>query len=89
MVAGGVAALVGAGVSPKEFGLSWLLSFLFYLSLALGALFLVMVLGSSVALYHLVERPAQKWVNRSMSRNSGERKGRFFNPGTSPSRARG
>ncbi len=43
MIAGGVAALVGAGVSPKEFGLSWLLSFLFYLSLALGALFLVMV----------------------------------------------
>jgi peptidoglycan/LPS O-acetylase OafA/YrhL len=27
------------------------------------ALFLAMVLASSVALYHLVERPAQKWVN--------------------------
>jgi peptidoglycan/LPS O-acetylase OafA/YrhL len=26
-------------------------------------LFLAMVLASSVALYHLVERPAQKWVN--------------------------
>ena len=26
-------------------------------------LFLVMVLGSSVALYHLIERPAQKWLN--------------------------
>jgi len=29
----------------------------------LAALFLVMVLGLSVALYHLVERPAQRWVN--------------------------
>ncbi|WP_457310956.1 acyltransferase family protein [Sphingomonas sp. UYAg733] len=29
----------------------------------LVALFLLLVLGSSVALYHLVERPAQKWVN--------------------------
>jgi peptidoglycan/LPS O-acetylase OafA/YrhL len=27
------------------------------------ALYLTMVLGCSVALYHLVERPAQKWVN--------------------------
>jgi len=27
------------------------------------ALYLAMVLASSVALYHLVERPAQKWVN--------------------------
>jgi peptidoglycan/LPS O-acetylase OafA/YrhL len=30
---------------------------------ALIAIFLAMVLASSVALYHLVERPAQKWVN--------------------------
>ncbi|QNA86782.1 acyltransferase [Sphingomonas sp. So64.6b] len=29
----------------------------------LVALFLLLVLGSSVALYHLIERPAQKWVN--------------------------
>ncbi|MGN6818201.1 MAG: acyltransferase family protein, partial [Sphingomonas sp.] len=29
----------------------------------LTALFLTMVLACSVALYHLVERPAQKWVN--------------------------
>ena len=28
------------------------------------ALYLAMVLASSVALYHLVERPAQRWVNR-------------------------
>ena len=31
---------------------------------ALIVLYLAMVLASSVALYHLVERPAQKWVNR-------------------------
>ena len=29
----------------------------------LVALYLAMVLGSSVALYHLIERPAQNWVN--------------------------
>ena len=29
----------------------------------LVALYLAMVLGSSVALYHLIERPAQTWVN--------------------------
>ena len=29
----------------------------------LVALYLAMVLGCSIALYHLVERPAQKWVN--------------------------
>lgn len=29
----------------------------------LVALYLAMVLGSSVALYHLIERPAQAWVN--------------------------
>ena len=36
------------------------------------ALYLAMVLASSVALYHLVERPAQKWVNgwRLLSRRS-------------------
>jgi peptidoglycan/LPS O-acetylase OafA/YrhL len=41
------------------------------------ALYLAMVLGSSVALYHLIERPAQNWVNRfrlpSRSRNEPPR----------------
>ena len=32
------------------------------------ALYLAMVLGSSVALYHLVERPAQDWMNRLPAR---------------------
>jgi len=30
---------------------------------ALIGLYLAIVLGSSIALYHLVERPAQRWVN--------------------------
>lgn len=32
------------------------------------ALYLALVLGSSVALYHLVERPAQDWMNRLPTR---------------------
>ncbi len=40
--AGGLLALLGAIVSTKQFGFSWLLAFMFYLSLCLGALFLVM-----------------------------------------------
>jgi peptidoglycan/LPS O-acetylase OafA/YrhL len=33
-------------------------------SLPLIALYLAMVFASSVALYHLIERPAQRWINR-------------------------
>jgi hypothetical protein len=48
MVVGGFLTLVGAGLSWKynnlrEFGTSWLMGFMFYYSIALGALFLVMV----------------------------------------------
>jgi hypothetical protein len=43
MVLGGVLCIAGAVISLQQFGLSWLLAFVFYLSLALGALFLVMV----------------------------------------------
>jgi hypothetical protein len=43
MVAGAVLSVIGAVKDPKEFGFSWLLAFMFFLSLALGALFLVMV----------------------------------------------
>jgi len=43
MVVGGLLALVGAVTNPKEFGYSWLLAFMFYYSIALGALFLVLV----------------------------------------------
>ena len=42
MVAGAVLSLLGAAVNPAEFGLAWLLAFMFFLSVALGALFLVM-----------------------------------------------
>jgi hypothetical protein len=42
MGVGGVLALLGAIVSPKEFAYSWLVAFMFFLSLCLGALFLVL-----------------------------------------------
>src|SRR5512142_1466450 len=40
---GGVLCLVGALLDLKQFGYSWLLAFMFYLSLVLGATFLVMM----------------------------------------------
>ncbi len=43
MVVGGLLAAVGAVLSPKEFGFSWLLAFMFYYSIALGALFMVLM----------------------------------------------
>ena len=48
MIIGGILSVVGALLSYqrndlREFGFSWLLAFLFYYSLALGALFIVMV----------------------------------------------
>ena len=42
MVVGGVLAAIGAALNPAEFGFSWLLAFMFFLCIALGALFLVM-----------------------------------------------
>ncbi len=41
MGAGGVLALIGLVIKPTQFGYSWLLAFMFYLSLCLGAMFLV------------------------------------------------
>jgi hypothetical protein len=43
MAVGAALSLMGAVMHPKAFGFSWLLAFMFFLSLALGALFLVMV----------------------------------------------
>src|SRR5215469_12547194 len=43
MVGGGVLAGIGAIANLREFGYSWLLAFMFYLSIALGALFLVLM----------------------------------------------
>lgn len=48
MVVGGFLTVVGAALSCKrndlqEFGFSWLMAFMFYYSIALGALFMVMV----------------------------------------------
>src|SRR5258708_3771261 len=42
MVAGGVLALLGFVARPEEFLYGWLLAFMFFLSLCLGALFLVL-----------------------------------------------
>jgi len=42
MVAGGALALLGYLIKPAEFAYHWLLAFMFFLSLGLGALFLVM-----------------------------------------------
>ena len=43
MVVGGIGALLGAFISTKQFAFSWLTTFMFYLSLMLGGLFLVIV----------------------------------------------
>lgn len=43
MTVGAVIAIIGALVDLKGFGYSWLLSFMFFLSLGLGGLFLVLV----------------------------------------------
>jgi hypothetical protein len=43
MAVGGALALAGFFYDQKQFAFSWLLAFMFYLSLCLGALFLVMV----------------------------------------------
>src|SRR5436190_11917283 len=43
MVAGGLLALIGFFVNRQQFAYSWLLAFMFCLSLGLGALFLVIV----------------------------------------------
>lgn len=43
MVVGGLGALIGFFVAPKQFPYSWLLAFMFFLSICLGALFMVIL----------------------------------------------
>src|ERR1022692_1035762 len=44
LIGGGlVLCLIGVCVNPTQFGYSWLLAFMFYLSLVLGSAFLVMM----------------------------------------------
>lgn len=43
MVIGGILSVIGLCVNPTAFGFAWLLAFMFYLTISLGALFLVMV----------------------------------------------
>ena len=41
MTVGAALCIVGLGINQQLFGFSWLLAFMFYLSLALGALFVL------------------------------------------------
>src|SRR3954470_289195 len=43
MVGGGLLSAIGAIRQPQEFGYAWLLAFMFFLSIALGSLFFVLV----------------------------------------------
>ncbi len=43
MVMGGILSLIGLVASPKEFAFSWLVSFMFFLTLSLGALMFVFI----------------------------------------------
>jgi hypothetical protein len=63
MAFGGFLCVAGAGVNAKQFGYAWLLAFVFYLTLALGALFLVLIhhltdAGWSVAIRRFCEHIA-------------------------------
>ncbi|HEY5232378.1 MAG TPA: hypothetical protein VIK35_02435 [Verrucomicrobiae bacterium] len=43
MTIGAILSVIGLIASPQEFGYSWLLAFMFFLTLSLGALFLAMI----------------------------------------------
>ena len=43
MVVGAILSVIGLIKSPAEFGLSWLLAFMFFLTVALGGLFMTMI----------------------------------------------
>jgi hypothetical protein len=63
MAAGGTVSLIGWVAYPKQFAYAWLLSFMFFLSLGLGALFLVLAhhlfdAGWSVAVRRFCEHIA-------------------------------
>lgn len=63
MIVGGVLCVAGAGINLQNFGYSWLIAFLFYLTLALGSLFLVLIhhltdAGWSVAIRRFLEHIA-------------------------------
>jgi hypothetical protein len=60
---GAILSVIGLIASPREFGYSWLLSFMFFLTLSLGALFLAMIhhltdAGWSVATRRICEHIA-------------------------------
>ena len=53
---------------PAEFGFSWLLAFMFFLSIALGALFLVMVHHLSDAGWSVATRRVCEHIAALLSR---------------------
>src|SRR3954453_9640439 len=55
-VLGGVACAILGPANPKQFFFSWLVSFLFFLSLALGALFFVLIQYASQGGWGIVVR---------------------------------
>src|SRR5687768_2470683 len=55
LLGGAVCAILGPA-SPKQFYFSWLVSFLFFLSLALGALFFVLIQYASQGGWGIVVR---------------------------------
>jgi hypothetical protein len=55
VLGGAACAMLGAG-NPKQFFFSWLVSFLFFLSLALGALFFVLIQYASQGSWGIVVR---------------------------------
>src|SRR5881394_974301 len=67
MAGGGLLALIGLAIDPKQFAFSWLLAFMFFLSLCGGALFLVLVhhlfdAGWSVPIRRFCEHIASLFV---------------------------
>ena len=70
MAGGGALALLGLALNREQFAFSWLLSFMFFLSLCLGALFLVIAhhlvdAGWSVPVRHRFHRPSpsRMWLS--------------------------
>ena len=43
LIVGAVLALIGVGLNPSHFAHAWLVSFMFYLSICLGAFFVVLL----------------------------------------------
>jgi hypothetical protein len=67
MVGGGVLSLLGALLNLKEFAYTWLVSFMFFLSIGLGGLFLVPVQGGEPRALTSPQAPGERHVNAAFS----------------------